>query len=130
MVAVQDFLSVGMTIVILCVVVACAAKLFQMATDIRESKDLLRDIARNTAGSISRQASVAQVVSTQAAMTETPMEQGPLPHIAMPPSVPGPSSVPSIETPSAFSPSGTPPTAEELVRMIHAQSFKGEDFPV
>lgn len=113
-----------MTIVILCVVVATAAKVFQMATDIRESKDLLRDISRNTAGSISRQVPVAQVVSTQEAMAETPMEQAPLPHIAMPPSVP------SIETPPHLSSSGSPPTAEELVRMIHAQSFKGEDFPV
>jgi len=120
MVAVQDFLSVGMTIVILCVVVACAAKLFQMATDIRESKELLRDIRNYTVRSISPQVASSPMLVAQMPMTE----------MATPPSIPAPQPAPSMEMPSVFSPSGTPPTAEELVRMIHAQSFKGEDFPV
>lgn len=126
----QDFLSVGMTIVILCVVVACAAKLFQMATDIRESKELLRDICRNISGSISPQAASRSMLMSSAPMTQMPMEQLPKPQMQMTPTIPAPPAVPATETPSVFSPSGTPPTAEELVRMIHAQSFKGEDFPV
>ena len=126
MVAVQDFLSLGMTIVVLCVVVACAAKLFQMATDIRESKELLRDIRRNTAGSFSPQTAASPMPPQQ---FHTPQMAMP-PSIPVPPPVPSPAPVSSMDTPSVFSPSGTPPTAEELVRMIHAQSFKGEDFPV
>lgn len=96
MVAVQDFLSAGTTIVILSIVVAAAAKLFQIASDVREAKAILTDIRRNTGGAIA-------------------------PNITVSTPVPG-SSV-------AAAPSKAP-SAEDLVRAVHAQSFKDDDFPL
>jgi len=45
---IQAVVSSGVTIVVYAVILAGVYKLFQIATDVGEMKDLLRDIKRNT----------------------------------------------------------------------------------
>jgi hypothetical protein len=45
---IQTVVSSGVTIVVYAVILAGVYKLFQIATDVNEMKDLLRDIKRNT----------------------------------------------------------------------------------
>ena len=45
---VQALFSVGMTTLVISILAGTALKIFQIATDIREAKELLKDIRRNT----------------------------------------------------------------------------------
>ena len=95
MTSIQDFLGLATTLVILGLIVAGVMKVFQISTDLQESKEILKDIRRNLEG------------------------YGP----SMSPGLPVPSQV-SAPPPTAA------PTAEELVRAIHAKDFRGENFPL
>jgi hypothetical protein len=84
--AFPDIMGAATSLVMFALIVASVMKLFQLASDVRELKDVLQDIRRNTA---------------QAMLAPTPEAGG----------------------------VSRPPTPEELVRAVHAQTF-GDDFPL
>ncbi len=47
--SIPEFMGAVTTLVMFALVVGCAMKLFQLASDVRELKDVLQDIRRNTA---------------------------------------------------------------------------------
>jgi hypothetical protein len=87
--SIADFLGAGTTLVMFGLIIAAVVKLFQLASDVHELKDVLQDIRRNTQESVRPFAAVSAVAGV----------------------------------------TGAPPTPEELVRAVHAQSF-GDDFPL
>jgi len=46
--SIPDFLGAGTTLVMFALVIAAVMKIFQLASDVRELKDVLQDIRRNT----------------------------------------------------------------------------------
>jgi hypothetical protein len=101
----QDFLGLASTLVVLAVIIAGVMKLFQVASDMQELKEILKDIRRSMPG-------VAQLAPVPAspASLGIALREGGQPH---PDAAPRPNA----------------PTAEELVRAIHQQDFRGENFP-
>lgn len=125
MTSVQDFLSLATTLVSLGLVVAAVMKMFQIATDLQEMKEILKEIRR---GAELQPVPVPRAVAAQFAADPAPsmaalQSRVAEPEAPLPPPPPAPSNGPGL----AFT---TPPTAEELVRAIHAQDFRGDDFPL
>lgn len=133
MTSIPDFLSLATSLVALALVVAAVMKVFQLASDIRELKDVLKDIRRNTQGlahpSVDHPPVPSQLQAlgqlpaldhVQAVHPETMLSQAP-PDLGItqdPPLYPG---LPTV---------GRIPTAEELVRAVHAQHFGDDEFPL
>jgi hypothetical protein len=109
--SIPDFLSLAMTLLVLGLIVAGVMKIFQMASDTQELKEILKDIRRNTQGLGQAMPAATPVASLGAAVSgaQFTVDQ-----------------VPSLGLPGG----GNPPTAEELVRAVHAQDFRGENFPL
>jgi hypothetical protein len=101
----QDFLGLASTLLVLGVIVAGVMKLFQMASDMQELKEILKDIRRSMPGV----AHLAPVPASPSSLGIAPREGG----------QPQPDAAPQAHA----------PTAEELVRAIHQQDFRGENFP-
>jgi hypothetical protein len=97
---VQAFLGAVINILMVALVVAGLLKVFQMAGDLREMKDVLKDIKRNTAQIPPPVSAVATVASAEPARSSSPIPPTP----AM--------------------------TPEELVRAVHAQKFTDDNFDV
>ncbi len=105
MTALQDFLGFGTTIVAFALVVAAITKVFQIANDVREMKDLLKEMRR---GALGITPGIMSGISSAA---------------------PAPESGASMPYGAGF-PAGSAPTAEELVRAVHAQKFGDDEFPL
>ena len=130
--SIQDVLSLATWLVILGLAVACAMKIFQMATDIREAKEVLKDIRKNTANAprSSLPPAIPQLSTAQYSATEHSEPPAPEPHPS--------ESFPSAQTEDPRSERdfrqlpglSANPTAEELVRAIHATTFKDGEFPL
>jgi hypothetical protein len=106
--AAQAFLGDVVSVLFFVMLAAGMMKVFQMAGDVREMKDLLKDIKRNTG-------QVPAPVSAAAPMAS-----------ATPTLPSAPISAP-MSTPAPPMPTMTP---EELVRAVHAQKFTDDDFDV
>jgi len=104
----QVFLGDVLSIVLFVLVVAAIMKVFQMAGDLRESKEILKDMRR-----------AQQAASPLVTMVPAPLAQPE-------------TSLPSLQSalvdsaPPAPRPQITP---EELVRAVHAQKFSDDEFP-
>jgi hypothetical protein len=61
--SIPDLLGAATTLVMFGLVVAAVMKLFQLASDVRELKDVLQDIRRNTQGSAGLPAASALGIS-------------------------------------------------------------------
>jgi hypothetical protein len=101
MASLQDFLGLATTLVVLGVIVAGVMKIFQMASDMQELKEIAKDIRRNTQNASS-----------------------PIPAASSAYAPPG------YAPPDYAPPAPGVPTAEELVRAVHAQDFRGDKFPL
>ena len=166
--AIPDFLSLLTTLVVIGLVGAAVMKVFQIASNIEQMKEILKDISggmnQATLGAasnvIAREAYSHQ--QQYAAPPAAPAPPVPAPYepsagvsalaaalpqpeathsIAAAPVPPPPAPVPA---PASASPTPEqqvwpaspgmnftrPPTAEELVRAIHEQDFRGDKFPV
>jgi hypothetical protein len=99
----QDFLGLATTLLVLGVIAAGVMKIFQIASDTQELKEILKDIRRSMPGVAQPAPILASPVSLGIALRE------------------GGQADPA--------PQAHAPTAEELVRAIHQQDFRGENFP-
>ncbi len=109
---IQDLLSFATTLVVLALIAAGVMKLFQIATDMQEIKEVLKDIRRG--GGLLSQAAVPGIPAAQ-------------PEPVSPSLASLASAMPAAP---ASLPTNRPPTPEELVRAVHAQDFRGDDFPL
>jgi hypothetical protein len=111
---IQDLLSFATTLLVLGLIIGGVMKLFQIATDMQEMKEILKDIRRG--GGL-----------PSPAATLPP----PLPAAQPGPVSPGLASLASaMPADPASLPANRPPTPEELVRAVHSQDFRGDDFPL
>jgi hypothetical protein len=99
----QDFLGLATTLMVLGAIAAGVMKIFQIASDMQELKEILKDIRRGMPGVTQLVPAPASPVSLGIALSEGLQPDAP--------------------------PRANTPTAEELVRAIHAQDFRGENFP-
>jgi hypothetical protein len=114
MTSISDFLGLATTLVVLGVIVAGVMKVFQIASDMQEIKEALKDLRRSTQG-------IPQLPLLGTSPGLPPLGQPAAGLASLAGALPG------------GNPAGTfanPPTAEELVRAIHAQDFRGENFPL
>jgi hypothetical protein len=102
--AAQAFLGDVVSILFFVMLAAGMMKVFQMAGDVREMKDVLKDIKRNTGQVPAPVSAGAPMASAVPALPSAPMS-----------------------TPAPPTPTMTP---EELVRAVHAQKFTDDDFDV
>jgi hypothetical protein len=109
--SIADFLSLVTTLVVLGLIVAGVMKIFQMASDTQEMKEILKDIRRNTQGFGQGMPAATPVASLGAAVSGAQFSGDQVSGLGLPGG-------------------GNPPTAEELVRAVHAQDFRGENFPL
>jgi hypothetical protein len=141
MTSIQDFLSLATTLAALGLVAAGIMKLFQIAGDLHEMKEVLKDMRRISQGLGSPVAAAVPVTGVAALSAVLPSGIPPAPSGIPSPAAsiqPAPSNIPSAslssEPAQPFSPAGgyagTPPTPEELVRAVHAQNFSGDEFPL
>jgi hypothetical protein len=110
MASLQDILSLATTLLVLGVIVAGVMKVFQMASDIQELKEILKDHLRRNMPGVPNLAPSAHLDPVPA----SPVPLGVALREGVPPEV---------------APRPNAPTAEELVRAIHQQDFRGENFP-
>jgi hypothetical protein len=111
MTSIPDFLGLVTPLVILGLIVAGVMKIFQVASDMQELKELLKDIRRNTQAFGQGMPAATQIASLGAAVSGAQFTGDGLPGLGLPGG-------------------GSPPTAEELVRAVHAQDFRGDEFPL
>lgn len=143
MTSIADFLSLATMLVVLGLIAASVMKLFQMAGDLHELKEILKDMRRMSQGlgnpltaPFPVPVATPGVVALNAALPSgVPPGPGGIPpapvypQAAVPPAPVLQNTVPPA--PGPLNPfSGTPPTPEELVRAVHAQDFSSDDFPL
>ncbi len=126
MASIPDFLSLATTLVVLGLIVAGVMKLFQIGNDMQEMKQILQDIRL---GAHLTARAVPPPVPYHAASSPSSYPAANIAALgeALPEGEPVPQPVPGNMPGMNFS---KPPTAEELVRAIHAHDFKGDDFPL
>ena len=118
MTAIPEFLSTASALVVLGLIVAGVMKLFQIANDMHELKEVVKDMRRISQGLGSSVAAPATAAAPGIAALSAALPAAPLQT----------ESVTPANLPNRFS--GPPPTPEELVRAVHAQDFRGDDFPL
>jgi hypothetical protein len=120
MTSIPDILSLAMTLATLGLIVAAVMKIFQMASDTHEMKEILKDMRRISQG-------LGNASPFPAAATPTAA----LPAAGSPGLAPLANALPQGTPAGALSGAfAQPPTPEELVRAVHAQHFGDDDFPL
>ena len=125
MTSIQDFLSLATMLVSLGLIAAGIMKLFQIAGDVQEVKEVLQDMRRISQGLGSSLAAPVPVPTSGVAALREVLPSG------VPPALVNTNPDTAITPPGApIGFRGTPPTPEELVRAVHAQNFSGDEFPL
>ncbi len=124
--SIQDFLSLVSMLVVLGLIAGGVMKLYQIAGDVHELKEVVKDMRRISQGMGSSMAAPFPVPTSGVAALSAALPSG------IPPAPVGANpAAPAITPPGAPAGfSGTPPTPEELVRAVHAQNFSDDEFPL